>query len=268
MTDFGPFARWPDPRAYDLIAAYRWGDFQRALLLGQESWDRTGMTTYQARAYDGMVECLTERGFRIVRSPDHTGDVVTIEADLPPPNEHLDAFIDQWRLRMEGIRILALDGPVERVGEHQVPIFEAATFGEIEVRGTRVFGIQPRVFIVGRIDVRQIETLDLGGGQAVTKVPLGTTHASRVRTTLRRARNTAAMVDAAIPGLGRARGAAGPRGGGAAPGRGARALGGRAGRRGPGGVHALTPERRGGRDYAARHKSASEARNYAERHNR
>ena len=199
MTDFGPFARWPDPRAYTLIAGYRWGDFQRSLLLGQESWDRSGMSRFEARAYDGMVECLTERGFRIVRSPDHTSDVVTIEADVPPYDSNLEAMVNAWRLRMEGIRILALRGPVEYVGEHRVPIFEASTFGEIEVRGTRVFGIQPSVFIVGRIDVRHVSTLDIGGGETVTKVALETTHASRVRTTLRRARNTAAMVDAAIP---------------------------------------------------------------------
>lgn len=199
MHDFGPFTRWPDPRAFDLIVGYRWGDFQRALLLGQESWDRTGMTRLQARAHDGIIECLTERGFRIARSPDHTGDVVTIEADVPPYDSNLDAMVDAWGLRMEGIRILALRGPIEYAGEHKVPIFEAATFGEIEVRGTRVCGLQPKVFVVGRLDVRAIETLDLGDGGTVTKVALETTHASRVRTTLRRARNTAALVDAAIP---------------------------------------------------------------------
>ena len=90
---------------------------------------------------------------------------------------------------MEGIRILALRGPVEYVGQHRVPVFEAATFGAIGGKGDRRCGIQHGVYVVSRIDSRSL----------AENPALESYHASRVQTTLRRARNTAQMVDAAVP---------------------------------------------------------------------
>ena len=186
MTEFGPHVRWPDPRAYDLIEGYRWGDFQRALLLGMKSWDTTKMTTYQNRAHDTLRACLEERGFRIVHQG---GGVMEISADIPAYDSNMEAMLDAWGLHMEGIRILALRGPIEYVGEHKVPIFEASTFGAIGVKGDRKCGIQHGVYVVGRIDVKSL----------AENPALEPYHSSRVRSTLRRARNTAQMVDAAIP---------------------------------------------------------------------
>ncbi|RYB01895.1 hypothetical protein [Lichenibacterium ramalinae] len=193
MDEFGPFARWPDPRAYDLIAGYNWGPFQRALLLGQETWDRSGMTTSQARAHDTVVECLTERGYVIAPSPEHTSDVVTISLPgLPGYDSNLDAMIEAWGIRSDRIVLLRLVGPVEYVGTHRVPILQGTTFGAIEGQtGKRAIGLQRDVYIVGRMDVR--ETPGFAPYRSIGD------QRSRVRTTLRRARNTALVVDEWIP---------------------------------------------------------------------
>ena len=94
MTEFGAHVRWPDPRAYDLIEGYLWGDFLRSLLLGMKSWDTTKMTTYQDRAHDTLRACLEERGFRFKVL---TGSVMEVSADIPAYGSNLDAMIDAWR---------------------------------------------------------------------------------------------------------------------------------------------------------------------------
>ena len=45
---------------------------------------------------------------------------------------------------MEGIKVVALRGPIEQVGEHRVPIFEAATFGAIGGEGERLARVSRR----------------------------------------------------------------------------------------------------------------------------
>lgn len=129
----------------------------------------------------------------IARSPEHTSDVVALTLPgLPGHDSNLEAMIGAWSLRTERIAILALLGPVEYVGQHKVPIFRVTTFGAIEgISGARRVGLQRDMFMVGRLDVRDMREIDPWQGIGAAR--------SRVRTTLRRARNTAAKVDAAIP---------------------------------------------------------------------
>ena len=129
MTDFGPFTRWSDPQSYTLVAGYKWGDFQRSLLLRERSGSRSDMLEYQERAFDHVEACLGECGYTIARSPEHTSDVVTITLDgIPPFDSNLAAMLNAWGLRFEKIQVLALEGPVG--------------------------GIQRDVYVVGRRDVR------------------------------------------------------------------------------------------------------------------
>ena len=181
MTDFGPFARWPDPRAYELIAGYRWGEFQEALLLGQRSWDWCEMSRGEQKAYEAVVRCLSERGFKIDRAVEGDRVVATITIDgIPPDDVMLSTLLDQWGLRWERMCVLSIEGPVDMVD--QVPIFRACVFGKVEdPDGEKRPGLHPEVWIVGRPDV-------------ITRV-----HIPRLRGTLRRARNSARRLAQLIP---------------------------------------------------------------------
>ena len=188
---FGPFARWSDPRLYDLIASYNWSPFQCGLLLGKRSWNRSRMSEKEARYHDSIVNCLTERGYAIARSPDEDVVDITINSNHTY-DSNLQAMIEDWGIQIERIIILRLAGPIQYVGDHKVPIFLATTFGEKESEnGSPRIGLQEDVYIVGRVDVREPPNFELAIGVGGNR--------SRVRTTIRRARNMARKVDAIIP---------------------------------------------------------------------
>ncbi len=192
MPDFGRFTRWPDPRAFDLIAGYRWA-FQHEFLLGQRSWDRSGMSATAAIRSDMLVERLTQHGFAVARSTENSPDVATITLPgLPDDDPNCDAMVEAWGLRTDRIAILGLIGPVEYVGEHKVPVFKVTIFGNTwgPNEAGRI-GLQRDVYMVGRLDVCDMRRADPWRG-------VGCVH-SHVRKTLRRASNLALLVDDAIP---------------------------------------------------------------------
>ena len=195
MTNFGLFVRWPNPRAYDLIAEYRWGDFQRSLLLGQRSWEPSGMSRGEAKALAIVLECLGERGYRIDRAMEADRVVARVTIDgLPLDDVMLPTLLEQWGLRFRHIRILSLEGPVEIIG--RVPIFRGSVFGNIEgINGRAAHGFSRDAFFVGCVGVGAVvRSLTDGSIRRDLYCPMRYER-SRIRDTLRKARNTAARVE-------------------------------------------------------------------------
>lgn len=196
MPDFGPYVRYSDPRVYDLIAGHHWDPFQRSLVLGQHSWSDVRMNRWQTMALHGVQSYLTERGIRIVRSAEHTRDVVLIEVDLPPGDDLVPTRLAEWGISVDRVEVLSFAGPVETVGD--VPIFVAMVFGRTEhADGRKRDGMNWDAWIVGRMDVREVERLP---EPWVWRSFVGAVVAGddRVRGSLRKARNTARLVSAAV----------------------------------------------------------------------
>lgn len=116
MHDFGSFTAYSDPRIYGLIENYRWGDFQRSLLLGQHSWvsstwgtDRRG---FRLKACNVVVHCLHERGIKTGMSEN---GVALIRVDLPVDDPTLPMLLAQCELVIPKVSILVLEGPSRAV---------------------------------------------------------------------------------------------------------------------------------------------------------
>lgn len=198
MTDFGPFISYSDPRIYGLIEGYRWGEFQRSLLLGQRSWEPVALeddhrSVFRREGRDRIIECFTERGFRVGMGE---SGVLHVLADLPPEDPMLPTLLEQWGIAIPKVTVLSLEGPVETIGS--VPIFKAAVFGYTErADGERCHGLNNDAWIVGRVDVCHTRRMPAPNwsqnpGARVARY-------DGVRGTLKRARNTAREVAAAMP---------------------------------------------------------------------
>ena len=197
MPELGPYVSYSDPRIYSLIEGYRWGAFQRSLLTGERSWDSTTWTGGDPKgrreaARDGILDCLRERGIKYGMADD---GVMRIMADLPPDDPMLPTLMEQWGIAIERVTVLSLEGPVETVGN--VPIFHAAVFGYTErADGERRHGVNDDAWIVGRMDVRRTYRMPKPWQWSQSGEPV--TRWGGVRGTLKRARNTAREIAAAL----------------------------------------------------------------------
>ena len=198
MPEFGPHVAYSDPRIYGLIEGYRWGAFQRGLLTGERSWDPTTWTDGDPKgrreaARDGILDCLRERGIRFGTAGD---GVMRIHADLPLDDPMLPTLLEQWGIAVERVTVLSLEGPVETIGA--VPIFRAVVFGYTErTDGERRHGVNNDAWIVGRMDV--CRTYRMPGPREWSQCGCQEAEGERVRGTLKRARNIARKVAAALP---------------------------------------------------------------------
>ena len=198
MLKLGRYVSYSDPRIYELISGYNWGSLQRSLLSGERTWSSADWTdapnSLREGAPQSILNCLEKLGFDV--RLERTG-VLHISAEMPQDDLMLPTYLAQWRIDIQHIRILALEGPVETVGS--VPIFQGIVFGHTEHSdGRRRAGLNKTARIVGRNDIRLVsreyhedQWLDILGPMAVRN--------RTVRGTLTRARNTARRIAAAIP---------------------------------------------------------------------
>lgn len=199
MPELGPFVVYSDPRLYGLIEHYHLGPFQRSLLLGQRSWDSTdwnGLSEVECEhAPASIVVSLGREGFEFRLAH---GGIMHISVDLPPPDLMSPILIEQWNLTHAHIPILALEGPIDTIGE--VPIFKAIVFGNTERSdGCRRSGFNKDAWIVGRQDVREvIRCYDGVSPWAMEYGPI-VVRKQAIRGSLRRARNIARRVADALP---------------------------------------------------------------------
>lgn len=197
--------RYDDPRIYSMFAHYKWQPVQRALLEGERSWG-AGTSAFEQKAVDWMLDCLSERGITF-RLRDGAMTIGT-RIPLPPVDEFLSRLIVQHGLDDLPAQILGLEHVEDCEG---VPICKCVVYGNTGGRHPcepATHGLQAGIYAVGRCDVRVVREgrepyYDaerrmlwrdvLHAGEVVE------TARGHMRGSLRRARNTAKKVAAAIP---------------------------------------------------------------------
>jgi hypothetical protein len=199
MAHFGRFVTYSDSRIPKILATYNWGSLQLALLSGEMSWNPLDWgdipNSRREGAPESILACLRRLGFEVHMAQSGT---MHIKADIPPEDSLLPSLLTQWRIDIRHIQVLALTGPIETVG--RVPIFQSVVFGRTQHADGRVRdGLNRAAWIIGRHDVRQ--TLPDCHGSDPWSISTGPTvvRDQAVRGTLRRARNTAKRVMAALP---------------------------------------------------------------------
>ena len=188
--------RYTDPRVLTLFSHYKWQDSQRDLLEGRRSWG-SPCTPAEQKSVRWMMTCLRERGitFKI------EGDAMLVGTaiPLPEPDPFLDRFIALYGLTDLPATILSLDHVEDCEG---VPICKGVIYGStggiVGSEPTR-YGLQADVFMVGRLDVRDVGRRSAAWSHAPNAFVHTVQARGHMRRTLKRARFTARRIAAAIP---------------------------------------------------------------------